>query len=354
MNGPDRAQRLERRYRRLLRAYPASYREQRSDEMVAVLMSAAEPGRRSPSLAEAADLVQSGLRTRVTFARRDLGAPVSTRAIRHAGLVMLVVATAVAGAVVVGVTVLGYTVFQPGQLSNQTYPEAVRIGVGVVLGAFPAALFAQLTGRSRIGRNLATLGALGSVGAGVLLVVHALGTRTEDVDAAPLFGLVLLLCLPAVLLSLGAAGEDDRDHARTRWAVLAVLLTVAFVVVVAGSEFFERVNPSAVTFLGTHSLFETGLNAGVAVVLGVIGIWSIGCATLRRDDPEPRAVVWALSVPVVGSALGVLLSPGVYSPIVLFEWHLVQVAWFGATLGVFALIGWLTLSSVRRAAANAQ
>ena len=222
MTGSDRSERLERRYRRLLRAYPASYRDQRSDELVAVLMSAAEPGRRAPSLVEAADLVHSGLRTRVTFARRDLAAPLSTRAIRHAGLVMLVVGTAVAVAVVVGVAVLGYAVFQPGQLSNQTYPEAVRIGVGVVLGAFPAALIAQLIGRSRIGRYLATLGALGSVGAGVLLVVHALGTRTEDVDASPLFGLVLLLCLPAVLFWLSREGEDDHDQPRRRSAVLAV------------------------------------------------------------------------------------------------------------------------------------
>ena len=40
VTGPDRAQGLERRYRRLLRANPASYREHRSDELIAVLMSA--------------------------------------------------------------------------------------------------------------------------------------------------------------------------------------------------------------------------------------------------------------------------------------------------------------------------
>src|SRR5207249_6013577 len=87
MTDPDRAERLERRYRRLLRAYPSSYREQRSDELVAVLMSAAEPGRRAPTFAERVDLVRSGLRTRLTLARRDLRAPVSACAIRHAGLV---------------------------------------------------------------------------------------------------------------------------------------------------------------------------------------------------------------------------------------------------------------------------
>jgi hypothetical protein len=241
--------------------------------------------------------------------------------------------------------------FPPGHLANQTYPGAARIGVAAVLSTFPAALIAQLTGRNRIGRHLATLGALGSLAAGILLVVHALRTRTEHVDGSPLFALVLLLSLPAVLFWLSREGEHDHDQPRRRSAVLAVSLAVAFVVMVAANEIFERANPSAVTFLGTRSLFETGLKGAVAVTLGVIGSWSIYRALLRRDDPEPRAVAWALSVPVVGSALGVLLSPIVSSPGVAFDWQLGQVAWFGATLGVFALMGCLTLSSTRRAAA---
>lgn len=52
---------LERRYRRLLRAYPASYRAAREDEIVAVLLDAAPPEKQRPSAADALDLVRGGL-----------------------------------------------------------------------------------------------------------------------------------------------------------------------------------------------------------------------------------------------------------------------------------------------------
>ncbi|GIJ45302.1 hypothetical protein Val02_21880 [Virgisporangium aliadipatigenens] len=58
----DRA--LERRYRRLLRAYPAGYRHERGDEIVGTLLDAAAPGQRRPDPRQAARLVMAGLRTR--------------------------------------------------------------------------------------------------------------------------------------------------------------------------------------------------------------------------------------------------------------------------------------------------
>ena len=56
---------LERRYRQLLVAYPAGYRQRRADEIVGTLLDAAAPGQRRPSLADAADLVAGGLRQRL-------------------------------------------------------------------------------------------------------------------------------------------------------------------------------------------------------------------------------------------------------------------------------------------------
>jgi hypothetical protein len=55
---------LERRYRRLLHAYPAAYRRQREDELVVVLLDGAAEGQRRPTAAEALDLVRGGLATR--------------------------------------------------------------------------------------------------------------------------------------------------------------------------------------------------------------------------------------------------------------------------------------------------
>jgi hypothetical protein len=56
---------LERRYRRLLACYPAAFRREHEQEMLAVLMAGAEEGRSWPRLAEVADLLRSATSTRL-------------------------------------------------------------------------------------------------------------------------------------------------------------------------------------------------------------------------------------------------------------------------------------------------
>jgi len=62
---------LEDRYRRLLRSYPADHRRSHEDEMLGVLLAAAEPGRTRPAPRDAFDLVRGGLGVRL---RRAPGA----------------------------------------------------------------------------------------------------------------------------------------------------------------------------------------------------------------------------------------------------------------------------------------
>jgi hypothetical protein len=54
---------IERRYQRLLRAYPRWYREQRGDEMLGTLMAAAPSGQ-WPSLRDSRALIIGGIRVR--------------------------------------------------------------------------------------------------------------------------------------------------------------------------------------------------------------------------------------------------------------------------------------------------
>ncbi|WP_049558644.1 hypothetical protein [Nonomuraea sp. SBT364] len=62
---------LERRYRRLLaRWYPAEHRALHEEEMIAVLLAGAEPGRDRPGMRDTFDLVRGGLAIRV---RRGAG-----------------------------------------------------------------------------------------------------------------------------------------------------------------------------------------------------------------------------------------------------------------------------------------
>jgi hypothetical protein len=63
--------RLERRYRRLLRAFPPVLRAERGEEILGTLAETGPPGRRMPSLAEAASLV--GLTELGPFAGAWLG-----------------------------------------------------------------------------------------------------------------------------------------------------------------------------------------------------------------------------------------------------------------------------------------
>jgi hypothetical protein len=55
---------LERRYGRLLRAHPASYRRERGNEILSTVLEAASAGQGRPSLRDARALVMGGLRVR--------------------------------------------------------------------------------------------------------------------------------------------------------------------------------------------------------------------------------------------------------------------------------------------------
>lgn len=52
---------LERRYRRLLKCFPARYRREHEQEILSVLMASARKGQRRPGLADSADLVMSAI-----------------------------------------------------------------------------------------------------------------------------------------------------------------------------------------------------------------------------------------------------------------------------------------------------
>ncbi len=64
---------LERRYRRMLFAFPADHRREYGEEMIGVLLASTPEGRRRPRLADALDLVTGGLRAR--FRTRGAGLP---------------------------------------------------------------------------------------------------------------------------------------------------------------------------------------------------------------------------------------------------------------------------------------
>jgi len=83
--------RLERRYRRLLRAYPADYRAERGDEIVGTFLDTVGPERRWPYVRDVADLLAGGFRQhlRARHARGlEAGAPLAAALALSAGTVL--------------------------------------------------------------------------------------------------------------------------------------------------------------------------------------------------------------------------------------------------------------------------
>jgi hypothetical protein len=72
MSGIEQRRQLERRYQRLLLAYPRRYRRARGAELLTTLLEAAPAGRRWPTWAETVDLLVGGLRCRLGLPRGPL------------------------------------------------------------------------------------------------------------------------------------------------------------------------------------------------------------------------------------------------------------------------------------------
>jgi hypothetical protein len=85
---------LERRYARLLGAYPAGYRHEHQQEILATLLDSAHPGQRHPSVREAAALAVGGLRTRARLAARQSPWSLWAEGLRLGVLLLLVSVTA--------------------------------------------------------------------------------------------------------------------------------------------------------------------------------------------------------------------------------------------------------------------
>ena len=79
---------LEKSYRRLLRWYPALYRHRHEEEILGVLMAAAQPGQRRPGARESADLVLSALKIRIRMVTRSAGSEPWAAALALTGVLL--------------------------------------------------------------------------------------------------------------------------------------------------------------------------------------------------------------------------------------------------------------------------
>jgi hypothetical protein len=121
---------LEQRYRRLLKWYPAAYRQENDEELTAVLMACARAGQRRPGLVASVDLIKSGLWMR--FRPR---VPRASSTVRRAVLLMYAGAIFTAVSLIVAVSSLNVFADTEGlRLLGHNQPLPISITVGVVVG----------------------------------------------------------------------------------------------------------------------------------------------------------------------------------------------------------------------------
>ena len=166
---------LEKRYRMLLRAYPAGYRRERADELIDTLIGDEPTTRRWPSAREAASLVRGGLRVYGSTAARP------TAVLFWQGLHLGALAVLALG-VLIGLDDL-VEAFQYGGLAD---PLTVLRNQGVHEFVLTAALVALVAGRVRTAAVLAVTAAVVPSLISPYLFLNGLPQWWAPVVAAPL------------------------------------------------------------------------------------------------------------------------------------------------------------------------
>jgi len=250
---------LERRCRRLLVAYPAEYRADRGDEIVATLLDLTGPDRRSPRIADAADLVASGL-------RRRLGT--SALAGFDAGLT---VAAPVALALAAGISAFAWWRVEPISVG-------VHMGGPALFGAFrtlgPIAYLLWIIAaagrallRPSVGRAFIGIAVV------VTLLMPAIAPFTT-VDRPPLWVLMALSTFGLLALAgtgtwAGASGTPSTDErVGVPIGALAVAISASSVMVIwppSGGGFGYYYQPTLAR-VGTVVAATVAVLAAIAVV----------------------------------------------------------------------------------------
>jgi hypothetical protein len=257
---------LEGRYRRLMTAYPRRHRREYEEEMLAVLMAAAEPGQRSPSVRDRADLLVNALAVRLRGWAADLGDDAWRRA---AYAVQLVGALFLLAA------------------GLQTFRFVVQTLEVARPAAWAIVLILALAGRRRVAAGAA-------VAAAVLEIVRVALWYSYSPSQVLRAGWLVTVALLVVITSAWLARGERVAAPRGLWWFAAAL---AFATGGRVADFYQGEFHGwtyAVTLNGEF-LFR------FAAPLYLIAAALAGWAWWRQDGPVRRRIL-ALTAPVAGIA----------------------------------------------------
>ncbi|MEU8128036.1 hypothetical protein AB0B68_12525 [Micromonospora sp. NPDC049049] len=233
---------LERRYFRLLRAYPADYRRARGAEIVGTYLDLAALDQRWPAPADAADLVRGGLRQRL----RAAGVTDLIPGVRLAALLALVTASTLAG-------VWGTAELHPPPAEWGVPHVGPFVSLGVVTwAAWLLAAVVIAVAPSRVARRAITF-------ALVLTIALPPVAAALDTLRPP-----LMVLLPQVVLGLLGLALPDRPSRAIRLApALSALLAVL------ATQFLVGLDPTFMYYGDTMEVFLPTVG-GLLLVVGAL------------------------------------------------------------------------------------
>ncbi|MFV2086336.1 hypothetical protein [Micromonospora sp. LOL_021] len=303
---------LERRYRALLRCYPAHYQAHRSDEMLDTYLATVDGGRRRPSAADVRDVLAGASRAHLRSTGMAAALPV-------AATVAISTSTMLATYWLISIEVIGPTRVGP----VPTFGPFQTIGV-VAWVAWLAVGLTALVSPGRVVR----VGVLAALAVTVALLP---ATVLLPYDRPPLMVLV-----PQLALGLVALGLPDSPGAR---AGLRLRVVVALVTATAAAV-------AIITMPGgLYRWFDGDVLAATAAILltGLLG--ASGLLAVRGDDRGWLATVImlpALALLLVEPLTGLVVS---YAGTSADSWTLT--AWVAAVSALAAGAALLLTAAIR-------
>jgi hypothetical protein len=321
---------LERGYRRLLACYPGWYRRVHEEQMLAVLMADAPPGKRRPGIAEAADLLWGALRVRCQPSRTGGAEPVWRDALAVVSVIVpLIVVT---GFVAAGTRMafdtrgswFSASGFPLGFLKIMAAPLALGGLVALMLRTRRLAALASVglliwlvSGLQ--GRGLPAPLALGALGLPAPLALGALvplAVRMRRLAALAAAWLLIWL-VSGLLIWLVSKQSDSGLYLPGRGVVAAILgaplfLAVALQIVALAASSGPRRGlqiltwkHAAVAVIAALLVYTPAIDHAVGlIVIGVIG------AGMALASPLGRWLLLLLAIPAYPLLVGMSFPPG--------------------------------------------
>lgn len=291
------ADRLERRYRRLLAVYPWEHRRAYEEEMLTVLLAGARPGQTRPGIGDVLNLIGAGLRARLRVGARGFTEPAWADAAAVTGVLVALVLLAAAAKGLLDQVLADPSVPPPYQPVGPGPVDWLRVA------GWSAVALAALVGLRWVAAGLAWAGVTAWL---VLVGPEVTDQPTYVVDTLPQFALALVA---ATTLTVPAPPRRAVAVLGVRRLAALVLACVAVVSILEVNRLarpsFQEIEAASGGYR-MYVLFGLESSSDLAVYLYAAGLAAAGLAAvvaLASLDPPVRRRVAVLLAPIAALAL---------------------------------------------------